>query len=327
MCYNCQEKGHYANKCPKKKQVALTQADNQDNDSGSAHVTWHAATFETIREVSVNNAVDSSNMLNRNQILLDNEADVSIIHPDLLKNIKKADHELKINGVSGNQLTVQQTGYLPEFFQVYSSEDTRANVLCFADVEDVYPITYIPKKGFTVHMDDQDLEFERRGKLYVAEWDTNEEVEDDGVVLATTHENELNYTKKQVDAAKEAYQFVKNAGFPSEDEAIHLIEDGNLVDIPSITRDDVKRAFRIYGPPMEAVRGKLTQRLVKRDHFDETLKHADKEQQLYSDVVHIDSKKFLVTVCEPLQLTLQTPVKTVSEDDLGQALYKGSWQH
>jgi hypothetical protein len=36
--------------------------------------------------------------------------------------------------------------------------------------------------------------------------------------------------------------------------------------------------------------------------------------------VHIDSKKFLVTVCEPLQLTLQTPVKTVSEDDLGQAL-------
>jgi hypothetical protein len=67
MCYNCQEKGHYANKCPKKKQVALTQADHQDNDSGSAHVTWHAATFETIREVSVNNVVDSSNMLNRNK--------------------------------------------------------------------------------------------------------------------------------------------------------------------------------------------------------------------------------------------------------------------
>jgi hypothetical protein len=35
-CYNCQQKGHYANKCPKKKQVALTQADNQDNNSGSA---------------------------------------------------------------------------------------------------------------------------------------------------------------------------------------------------------------------------------------------------------------------------------------------------
>lgn len=31
-------------------------------------------------------------------------------------------------------------------------------------------------------------------------------------------------------------------------------------------------------------------------------------------------KKFLITVCEPLQLTMQTPVKNVSENELGQAL-------
>jgi hypothetical protein len=36
--------------------------------------------------------------------------------------------------------------------------------------------------------------------------------------------------------------------------------------------------------------------------------------------MHIEWKKFLITVFEPLQLTSQTPVKTVSEDDLGQAL-------
>jgi hypothetical protein len=32
-------------------------------------------------------------------------------------------------------------------------------VLCFADVEDKYNITYIPHEGFIVHMDDKDLEF------------------------------------------------------------------------------------------------------------------------------------------------------------------------
>jgi siroheme synthase (precorrin-2 oxidase/ferrochelatase) len=64
----------------------------------------------------VNNAVDGSTALKRNQLLLDNQADVSIIHPDLLTHLNKADHELKINGVGGEQLIVQDTGYLTGFF-------------------------------------------------------------------------------------------------------------------------------------------------------------------------------------------------------------------
>jgi hypothetical protein len=39
-----------------------------------------------------------------------------VIHPSLLENIKKAGHEFKINGVGGEQLRVDDTGYLPEFF-------------------------------------------------------------------------------------------------------------------------------------------------------------------------------------------------------------------
>jgi hypothetical protein len=117
-------------------------------------------------------------------------------------------------------------------------------------------------------------------------------------------DNEAEYTKREVEKGKEAFLFVKNAGFPSEEEAIHLIEDGNIVDVPNLTRSDVKRAFKIYGQHMESVRGKMTQRLVTREHFDEPLKGEEKSQRLYSDVMQIDSKKFLVTVCEPLQLTM-----------------------
>jgi hypothetical protein len=138
--------------------------------------------------------------------------------------------------------------------------------------------------------------------------------------MATVKENEDNYTKRQVEMAKLAYEFVKNSGFPREEEAIHIIKDGNVVDLPGITRDDVKRAFKIYGPPVEAVRGKMTQRVVKREHFDETVKSDEKEQRLYMDVMYVDSQKFLVTVSEPLQLTLQTPIKNVTEDELGQTL-------
>jgi hypothetical protein len=64
----------------------------------------------------------------------------------------------------------------------------------------------------------------------------------------------------------------------------------------------------------------MTQRVVKREHFDETVKSDEKEQRLYMDVMYVDSQKFLVTVSEPLQLTLQTPIKNVTEDELGQTL-------
>jgi hypothetical protein len=183
-------------------------------EQNRAHTTWHAATFVTIKEVTVNNAVDGSTALKRNQLLLDNQADFSIIHPDLLTHLSKADHELKINGVGGEQLIVQDTGDLQDFFRVYSSEHTKANVLCFADIEDKYKVTYVPQVGFIVHMDDRDLEFKRKGKLYIAEWD----IEDDQRrVMAMVKENEDNYSKRQVEMAKLAYEFVKNSGFPSEE--------------------------------------------------------------------------------------------------------------
>ncbi len=81
--------------------------------------------------------------------------------------------------------------------------------------------------------------------MYIADWEVELEEDDYGAVLATVKDNEAEYTKWEVEKAKEAYEFVKNAGFPSEDEAIHLIEDGNIVDVPNLTQNDVKRAFKI----------------------------------------------------------------------------------
>ena len=43
---------------------------------------------------------------------------------------------------------MKKMGYMDDFFCVYASNDTRANVLCFADV------TYVPKEGFMVHLPD-----------------------------------------------------------------------------------------------------------------------------------------------------------------------------
>jgi hypothetical protein len=93
------------------------------------------------------------------------------------------------------------------------------------------------------------------------------------------------------------------------EEFIHLVEDGNIHELPGISRADIRRAFEIYGLPVEYVRGKMTRQTVSRTKIQEELKAESKDQVLYSDVMVIDLQKFLLTVCEPLQLTLQTPVE------------------
>ncbi len=53
----------------------------------------------------------------------------------------------------------------------------------------------------------------------------------------------------------------------------------------------------------------MTRKTVSRAKIQEEIKAENKDQVLYSNVMVIDSQKFLLTVCEPLQLTLQTPVE------------------
>jgi len=48
----------------------------------------------------------------------------------------------------------------------------------------------------------------------------------------------------------------------------------------------------------------MTKKKISRAIIDENLMLDEKRQVLYSDVMHIDSNKFLITICEPLQLTM-----------------------
>jgi hypothetical protein len=77
-------------------------------------------------------------------VLLNNQANISIT-------------KIRINGVRGVQLSTDETGYLPDFFRVYSSSHTKANVLSFADVEVMYDIMYRPQESFTVCLPERDI--------------------------------------------------------------------------------------------------------------------------------------------------------------------------
>lgn len=53
------------------------------------------------------------------------------------------------------------------------------------------------------------------------------------------------------------------------------------------------------------VQGKTMRKKISRAIVDFDLVLDQKQQTLYSDVMHVDGSHFLVTFCEPLHLTLQ----------------------
>ncbi len=120
--------------------------------------------------------------------------------------------------------------------------------------------------------------------------------------------------------AREAYGFLKCSGYPSPEEAVPLLQDGNVFGLPNLNRQDIVHSYDIYGIPVAYVRGKTTRQAIARAVIDPEAIMREKTQVLHTDVMHIDGFKFFISVVEPLQLTVQTPSDNKSADQLGLAL-------
>jgi hypothetical protein len=110
-CWNCKEKGHFSSNCPHKKKAKEGQ--------GVANVTWLEeqefcmfCTTSVVQEYEVNSAVNVMQKLTDTEILLDNQADISIIHPKLLENVPPVERNIKVKGVEGVQMVVSKKGEL-----------------------------------------------------------------------------------------------------------------------------------------------------------------------------------------------------------------------
>jgi len=272
-CYRCGKKGNMKNSplCPKNVEK---EKKRQADGAGFMNATWceeiKASMYATVRvkdedmkEYVVDMAVNVTKGISLTQVLLENKADISVMHPMMLSDVRPAKRKIRVSSVNGVQLIVDKVGMLDVFFQVYASEETKVNVLSFADVEDKYEITYVRGQTFTVHMLEEDVVFERKNKLYGADWCI-----EDMVVNATVCEKEQLYMKEKICWAKVAHEFLKCSGYPSIGEAMHLIKDDYVQGMPMLIKDDLVRAYEVYGEHPEYVRGKMTKRTVGRMRTD-----------------------------------------------------------
>jgi hypothetical protein len=77
---------------------------------------------DDLDEHVINNAVHVTQGLLPTEVLLDNQANISIVHPMLLTNVRTAPRKIRIKGVRGPQLIVDKVVDLQGFFKVYASE-------------------------------------------------------------------------------------------------------------------------------------------------------------------------------------------------------------
>jgi hypothetical protein len=76
----------------------------------------------------------------------------------------------------------------------------------------------------------------------------------------------------------------------------------------------------MYRTLPEYIQGKLTKKTVGRLCVDDTLRAEIKNQQVYTDEMHVDGVCFLVSVSVPLYLRLQCKIEIEGSTEVGMAL-------
>jgi len=134
-CFRCKETGHYSTskECPlhpdNKKMKAKAVFVNTTWADGDTRIFIMIQMEGELEEHIVDNAVHVTQGLLPTEVLLDNQANISIVHPMLLTNVRPAPKMIRVKGVGGPQLIVDKVGGLPGFFEVYASEYKKANIL------------------------------------------------------------------------------------------------------------------------------------------------------------------------------------------------------
>jgi hypothetical protein len=305
-CFNCGGKGHPARNCPHKEK-------NRIEGEPMAGMT-----------LGVCCASGSGRLHESHEVCIDNGSQVNIVNSRLLSNLRTSSRTYR--SMSGSAET-SRIGYLEGFFDCQACDDCPTSILSMSDVEDLYKVTYVQGESITVHMDERDVVFTRRDKMYVADFsdwlvEDQDRVSDRTLSLMTVKEKESLYTKKQVRKAIAAGEFLKALGYPSEKDALELLRTGNVRNIPH-SADDISRFYTVYGPQVEALRGKTTRSHAKtRVMSDEGSKMQLTYQDMVMDVMHVAGQKFLISICTPLGLLLVCHVETQTAQELGRGVQK-----
>ena len=133
--------------------------------------------------------------------------------------------------------------------------------------------------------------------------------------VETVEGNERLYTKKQVAGAKRASDFIAAMGFQSTKNIIEMVRSGRVQGL-DIDVEDVLRSQEIYGPALQAVRGKSIRIKRRRVASKAAGKVVDSNLEMHVDVGFIGGLAFLVAYFSPVALLFVDYIKSRSASDV-----------
>ena len=314
-CPMCSEEGHWAQDCPWMAECkeAISKKKQNGNKNHVVNVTSHSTDNDMDSVIFAVDACDdlilvsALSRLGRYDVLLDNQASTHVFkEKSLLSNIRPADFTLRVTGIAGESITSDLVGDHDIFGEVCYCPRAKANVLCFAMVNDAFEVEFNKKDdAFYVHTGSERLCFGRRDNIYPCNMKPFVHTH----CLATTvEENEAGYTQRELKGARTAKDLASQLGYPNIRDLLEVINTGSIINLP-VTQRDVLRAYNIYGPDLASIKGKTTSKKQVRADMDTIVKHIRMDQSLCTDIMFVSGEPYLISISMPLGLIMTSDLK------------------
>jgi uncharacterized protein Yka (UPF0111/DUF47 family) len=334
-CYFCEMFGHIKPDCElfkkAKKELLGTRKNKNKLLRANANVTFEDQVKDIktafVTEGRMEGMCFVCNRLGDFDILNDNEASVSVFHQaKLLRNIKESKNEMHVKGIGGTLVTNQigEFWFSGKKINVYYHPDSVANILCFYDLTKVYEVSfnshenYFMVKGQTNEV----LEFKPKGKMYICDAShlANQNNTDKNFALINTvEENEMRFSPREVEGAKQARELQRRLGHPSVKDLIKMLSSGSILNCP-VTVHDVKRAIEIYGPDLASLKGKTTRHKPESVKIETIDRIIPPEIIICLDVFTISGLPFLLSISKRLNLLMVRYLKDHSVPTMRSAI-------
>lgn len=255
------------------------------------------------------------------EIILDTGANGSIFsNPSLLSNIRH-ENTVTFDGISG-VLRTDKVGDMGGLCPVHVHTGALANILSFSQLRQLgHSIRYYegvrPEEDtFVLSYGQREIHFRHRSDgLYVHNANMKEQhlsntdcclhghrhgvsQQPSTTLVTTVADNESNYSKREVAQAREARQLQRRLANPPDSKLIKAISTGTIQH-SSVTPADVARATAIYGPSIEALKGRTTTSPAL-PFPQEGPSRAMAAQQMYADIFYANGMSFLITITHPI---------------------------
>ena len=353
VCHHCGATGHYRSNCPHAKKAAAAKAKwmaerASSKPAAEAHVSEDTAKVEELDSwVCIDHGCGNDfagiarrqqriSSLGRYELAMDSGCTtVSWGERSLLTDIQPCP-PINLNGVGGT-IVVSETGQHEVFGDVYyhpglpnlvgyGPVKQRARE-CAANGDDSFRV-YVDNEEdtFVVATPAKQYCFRNNGRgLYTCNLANEVEAVETAALghvayrVETVEENEKLYTKKQVVLARSVMRYSKAMGGMSLSNLMIQARSGRVQGL-GFNADDVVRAFEIYGPSLEAVRGKTTKLKKKKSPQSVSHKIVDERVTMHIDLMFLSGVAFLLSYVKPLGLLICNWIKSKSVEHVRVAI-------